>query len=692
MSGAHRFRNIIFLVMVMGLLIFSTSCGQNEDYKAPQLIKLWKIEPERTSSLDLERILFSDQYDLSFSTNENLEVNYNSDSRDISVTPNDDFYGLTFLEFQNNGRELLLPVLVEKKIDVTFNYTPDTSVTNVYLMGNFNTWKRNDIPMTDPDQDGTYSTTIKMNTGVYKYQFVVDQTEIWDPENPDKIPNGFGSFNSIVRVKDPDKSKIPNVYFQDKSNKKVRVKIDAEKFDDKFKLYVLNNNQFLSPDCFERNQDELVIDLAKLDSDNKILRVIPTYDNLPGNIIKVWVQGNKIIDNDEFVWQDAIIYSLMVDRFANGNQANDDPVQHPELADQANFQGGDLDGLIQKIQEGYFDKLGINTIWVSPVNMTTDKAFQEWPEPHRYFTGYHGYWPVSFKEVEPRFGNLQKFKKLVDTAHKHDIKILLDFVSNHVHQENPWFQENRDWFGTYELPDGEKNIRKWNEYRLTTWFDTFLPSFDYLHSQEALDTVTQSALWWLEQTGIDGFRHDATKHIPDKFWKTLTSRIKTGVDPQRKDRVFQIGETFGSYEFIKSYVNNGMLDSQFNFELFFTLRRIFIEENSDFRDLEISLDKSLSIYGYNNLMGNIMDSHDQVRIMAYLDGDLDLADNGTERAWEEPKIEVDKASSYQKQRTIFTFLMTIPGVPIVYYGDEVGITGANDPDNRRLMQFQNELD
>mgnify|MGYP006294679567 FL=1 len=227
---------------------------------------------------------------------------------------------------------------------------------------------------------------------------------------------------------------------------------------------------------------------------------------------------------------------------------------------------------------------------------------------------------------------------------------------------------------------------------MTTWFDTFLPSFDYLHSQEALDTVTQSALWWLEQTGIDGFRHDATKHIPDKFWKTLTSRIKTGVDPQRKDRVFQIGETFGSYEFIKSYVNNGMLDSQFNFELFFTLRRIFIEENSDFRDLEISLDKSLSIYGYNNLMGNIMDSHDQVRIMAYLDGDLDLADNGTERAWEEPKIEVDKASSYQKQRTIFTFLMTIPGVPIVYYGDEVGITGANDPDNRRVMQFQNELD
>ncbi|MCF7886618.1 MAG: hypothetical protein K9M80_08995 [Candidatus Marinimicrobia bacterium] len=686
------FKTLYLLAYLITLLFINFACSSQQDYKAPELIEMWKIEPGTTNKIDMDKVFYADNYKLEFSENQNLQLNYKSISNSLLIRPDTGFAGLNFLNFTNAGRELILPILVEKKIPVTFTYKPESSVSDVYLMGNFNTWQRNDITMTDPDRDGIFSATIKLNPGVYKYQFIVDQKEIWDPHNPDKIPNGFGSYNSIVRVKNPNKSNVPHVYFKPASANLVKVHIDAAKYDEQLQIYILKNNDFLPKRFYTLEKDKLHIELDKIGNGNDILRIIPVYNNEPGNILKIWINNGKVIDNEEFIWQDATIYSLMVDRFNNSNPENDEPVEHPDLAHQANFQGGDIEGLIKKIKSGYFDQLGINTIWLSPIFETTDQAYQEWPEPHRYFTGYHGYWPVSLTKVEPRFGSLEQFKKLVKIAHQHKIKILLDFVSNHVHKEHPWFKQHRDWFGNYELPGGRKNIRKWNEYRLTTWFDTFLPSFDYMNSEAALDTVTNIALEWLQNTNIDGFRHDATKHLPDEFWQTLTRESKAKVDPFRNDKIFQIGESFGSYEFIKSYVNNGMLDSQFNFELFFTLRRIFVEENSDFADLKMALDKSLSIYGYNNLMGNIMDSHDQVRIMAYLDGDLDLSDNGTERAWQKPKIKVNNPEAYQKQRMVMTFLLTIPGVPIVYYGDEFGMTGANDPDNRRMMKFDSELD
>jgi len=219
-----------------------------------------------------------------------------------------------------------------------------------------------------------------------------------------------------------------------------------------------------------------------------MLRIVTNYKNRPGNILTVWLKNGKPeADNKNFQWQDAIIYSLMIDRFANGDKENDKPIIHPELNWRANFQGGDFAGIIDKIESGYFNNIGINTLWISPVNKTSEKAWQEWPEPHRFYSGYHGYWPTSPNETEPRFGTLDEFKKLVETAHRHDLKVLLDFVSNHVHIEHPYFQEHRDWFGDYNLPDGTQNIRRWDEYRLTTWFDTFLAPFDYENSAEAVE-------------------------------------------------------------------------------------------------------------------------------------------------------------------------------------------------------------
>jgi len=696
-KGLITKKNIGLLLILVLFGIQLQRCSHNDPAaKFPELIEFRTLTAGQSDTLYLDELLYSQNYDYTFSANPHLEVKYNPDQRALILNPRKDFTGLTFLEFKNEKKQSrLLPLLIKQKIPVVFHYTPPDSVSAIFVMGNFNTWDRSSLPMHDHDHDGTYSRTVNLDEGIYEYQFVVGSREIWDPKNPEKVDNGFGSYNSLLRVKSHYKSAAPQLHFLPGSGTKLNIVINQKEFTAPDKLFVLKNNQFY-PDQYISLSDSLaVIDLNPLSNSEKelnILRLVATRQGYPGNVLTVWIKNNHVLTSqDLFLWQDAIIYSLMIDRFCNGDTTIDQPIQNPYLAPQANFRGGDLTGIIQKIEQGYFDRLGINTLWISPVNKTTDKAYQEWPEPHRYFSGYHGYWPVASNQTEPRFGSLTEFKELVKTAHGHDLKILLDFVSNHVHIEHPYYQEHPEWFGTYNLADGRQNIRRWNEFRLTTWFDTFLPSFDFIHSSTARDTMVANALWWLQETGIDGFRHDATKHVPKKFWKSLTHRIKAQINPAKPINIFQIGESFGSNQLIKDYVNNGMLDAQFNFNQFFTQRRIFAEKSGHFQDLELSIRKSLEDFGYNHLMGNIMDSHDQVRMMAYLDNDLSLSDNGTERAWQQPLIQVDSESAYQKELVLMTYLLTVPGVPIIYYGDEWGMTGANDPDNRRMMRFGEQL-
>jgi glycosidase len=117
----------------------------------------------------------------------------------------------------------------------------------------------------------------------------------------------------------------------------------------------------------------------------------------------------------------------------------------------------------------------------------------------------------------------------------------------------------------------------------------------------------------------------------------------------------------------------------------------FLDEKASFRLVDYQMQKSFQVFGYNNLMGNIMDSHDKIRYMAYADGDLEINDGRAgEIAWTNPP-QVDNPDSYKKLKVYMAYLLTIPGIPIIYYGDEIGMTGASDPDNRRMMRFDEEL-
>ncbi|MGB5847790.1 MAG: alpha-glucosidase C-terminal domain-containing protein, partial [Ignavibacteriaceae bacterium] len=118
---------------------------------------------------------------------------------------------------------------------------------------------------------------------------------------------------------------------------------------------------------------------------------------------------------------------------------------------------------------------------------------------------------------------------------------------------------------------------------------------------------------------------------------------------------------------------------------------VFLNPDYSFELLELQMQKTFSVYGVNHLMANIMDSHDKIRYMAYADGDLEINSNkAKELGWTDPP-QVDHPSSYKKLQLHMAYLLTIPGVPIIYYGDEIGMTGAADPDNRRMMRFGNDL-
>ncbi|MEJ2507551.1 MAG: alpha-amylase family glycosyl hydrolase, partial [Ignavibacteriaceae bacterium] len=156
--------------------------------------------------------------------------------------------------------------------------------------------------------------------------------------------------------------------------------------------------------------------------------------------------------------------------------------------------------------------------------------------------------------------------------------------------------------------------------------------------------------------------------------------------------IYQIGETFGGIDLIASYVNNGQLNAQFNFNLYDVAIPTFLNQTASFKLIDYQMQKSFQVFGYNNLMGNIMDSHDKIRYMAYADGDLEINDGrASDFAWNNPPT-VDHPSSYEKLKLYMAYLLTIPGVPVIYYGDEIGMTGASDPDNRRMMRFDNQLD
>ncbi len=427
------------------------------------------------------------------------------------------------------------------------------------------------------------------------------------------------------------------------------------------------------------------------------LRIFAEDETFLYNDMLLPLQDGKVVTSaDQLNRHDPqaqVLYSLLVDRFYDGNTANNWKMNSPEVLDIVDYQGGDLAGITAKIADGYFDQLGVNTLWISPITQNPYDAWgrYEFKNGNKYdpsksytkFSGYHGYWPIYATKLDDRFGTPDELRTLLDTAHAHGINVVLDYVANHMHINSPTLQDHPDWHTDSILPDGRRNFELWDEARLTTWFDTHIPSLD-LERPEVCEAMTDSALYWLANYELDGFRHDACKHIPEGYWRMLGQKIATRW-PGRA--IWMIGETYGSPELIGSYVKSGMLDAQFDFNVYFTAR----EALCGLKGLDEVLNNeltSLRTYGAHHTMGNISGNHDQIRFASIAGGDIDIHSQGKEEGWTREVGIGDAETAYKRALLLEVLNMTLPGVPCIYQGDEYAEVGGNDPDNRHMMRFE----
>jgi len=589
------------------------------------------------------------------------------------------------LNITYNLAEYAIPVFASEKQGFEFKYKPSTpDIKSVSLAGNFNGWNPSATPLQKSGDEFTCS--LVLDPAVYQYQVVEDGEWKLDVNNPEKMDNGQGAFNSVFKVGD---SSVPGKCWLDRLDGS-RVFIGNP---DNLNLLAFYCDRSLE---IKKSEDgEVYLEIPEEQANSKpssSIRIYSYSESKRCNDLLIPLQGSEVVLEPSKInrsdIQGNVMYFAMVDRFVDGDSTNNHPTPDPTIRPKANHFGGDLKGITQEVKSGYFDSLGVNCLWISPITQNPEGAYGLWDKGiTSTFSAYHGYWPISSSEVDYRFGSSEDLTEMIDALHADNMNIFLDYVANHVHEEHPIYQNHPDWATDLYLPDGSLNTERWDEHRLTTWFDKFLPTLD-LSRAEVVEPLTDSAMFWIENFELDGFRHDATKHIPELFWRTLTKKMKAVLGTEESRNLFQIGETYGNSELIASYIGSGMLDSQFDFNLYDAAVDAFAKDETDFKNLQRVLNESLHAYGGHHLMGNITGNQDRARFLSYADGTVKFDEDPKLAGWIRD-IQRNGDLGFKKMQLLTSFLMSVPGIPCIYYGDEIGMPGANDPDNRRMMYFDN---
>jgi glycosidase len=613
----------------------------------------------------------------------------------------DDVSGLIVLpltlEPLNAGAKTIkscLPLALEYVASQTFRIEGFQEAEKVSLVGDFNSW--NDGAHRLERSEGGSETawiagakrelqveagweiTTQFEAGRYRYKFIVDGKWLPDPSHEYREADGHGAYNSIIEIS-RSKSKLPaaTLFLEETrsdalvvGSDKLLTAVIAQALPEKGGVMALNT----------RVEGKQIFVSLKGVPKGTLIRVMAEDAEGKVGLPAIAYAGEPTQD----IWRDDIIYYAFTDRFHDAEPANSMPVDDANVRPPANYLGGDFQGIRKKLEEGYFEDLGVNVLWLAPINQNPEGAWQEYLEPFRHYTGYHGYWPIDRYGVEKRFGGENELHSLIGAAHSDGMKVLADLVLKHVHIENPIRHERPDLFGQLELSDGTRNLRRWNDNPYTTWFEPFLPAFDF-RNPEAIEFLMNDATYWIDAFKLDGYRLDAVKHIRPDFWWRFRTRIR---DTFPHENFYFVGETFQSRQGIADFVGPNMLDGQFDFPLYDVIIPCFAQMQLGFDQLEAALRESEEVYGRSVRMSVLLGNHDKSRFVAFADGDLpDPVESDDEEVGWARTIMVDKAAAYEKLKLAMTFLLTIDGVPMIYYGDEIGMSGAGDPDNRRMMRF-----
>lgn len=351
--------------------------------------------------------------------------------------------------------------------------------------------------------------------------------------------------------------------------------------------------------------------------------------------------------------QDAIFYQIFPDRFADGDPDNNPPNVQPWGAPPTNwhFQGGDLKGVIQKFD--YLLDLGVNAIYFNPVFYATSN--------HRYNT-------TDYYRIDPKLGDMQDFLNLLDLAHRHNVRVILDGVFNHCGRgffafndllENQENSPYRDWFHVKRFPVDAYSPGAASDY-LAWWEIKSLPKFNTANLQ-VRRYLLNVARYWIER-GVDGWRLDVPNEInDDTFWAEFRRVVKSA-NPE----AYLVGEIWTADP---RWVGESHFDGLLHYPLRDCIVRFLHSGTLSAIESAEKCDCYVSLYPRPNTFAMYLPlgSHDTERILTKLDGDLG------------------------KVRLAFLFQFSYPGAPGIYYGDEIGMQGGKDPDCRRAFPWDQSL-
>jgi cyclomaltodextrinase / maltogenic alpha-amylase / neopullulanase len=356
------------------------------------------------------------------------------------------------------------------------------------------------------------------------------------------------------------------------------------------------------------------------------------------------VRNTEIAGSTPSWVKDAVFYQIFPERFENGDPTNDPATVSPWGSQPSlkSFMGGDLQGIINRID--YLQELGVTAVYLNPIFWASSN---------------HKYNPYSYYHVDPRFGDNELFQQLVAVLHSRGIRLILDGVFNHCGRGFfPFYDvmENRgdssylDWFYIKELP-----VDAYGNHKYDTWGDSRSNPKFKITNPATRNYLLDVAEFWTKM-GIDGWRLDAADHIEDHtFWQEFRTRIR-----QRNPEAYILGEIWSD---ATPWIESGEFDGSTNYPLRGAVLDFFVHRKDRASHFAWRLERLLGQYRSeaNFAMYNMLGSHDTPRVLTKAEGDVDRL----------------------KPAVVFQF--SFPGAPGIYYGDEIGLEGGDDPDNRRCM-------
>jgi glycosidase len=351
-----------------------------------------------------------------------------------------------------------------------------------------------------------------------------------------------------------------------------------------------------------------------------------------------------------------VMYLIMTDRFADGDPGNNPPSD--DRAAPRGWHGGDLEGIAQHID--YLKQLGVTTVWTTPV--ASNGAMPE---------AYHGYAATDLYAVDAHFGTLADYQHLSSALHAQGMKLVIDLVPNHVGVEHPWVHDPPapQWFhGTlehhsavqhdfYQLVDPHAPVDAWRNI-VNGWFTDQMPDLNQENPLVA-QYLIQNALWWVETANLDGIRLDTFPYVNRAFWHEFHSALHS-VYPH----LTTVGEVYHRDPEVTSYfaggaTHNGIdtgLDTPFDFPTYFALRDVLAHDKPMTELADVLRQDAL--YPHPERLVPFISNHDTTRFLT------------------------DANGSTARLKLALGLLATLRGMPQIYSGDEIGMTGGADPDNR----------